>query len=97
MKHFIIPELPDLRFPWFSRPPIDLWIRLKQFVYERDGGLCQYCKQQVEYRSTHCHHTLELSEGGTNHPSNLKTLCIPCHKKRHPFMKNAKERLEEMT
>ena len=97
MKHFAIPELPDLRFPWFGRPPIDLWVRLKQHVYQRDLGRCCYCKQQVEYRLTHCHHTLELSEGGTNHPTNLKTLCRPCHKNRHPFMRNAKEKLEEMT
>lgn len=96
MKHFIISELPDLRFPWFSRPPIELWIMLKQYVYQRDKGLCQYCKQQTEYRSTHCHHVLELSEGGTNHPTNLKTLCVPCHKERHPYMKTAKEKLEEM-
>jgi 5-methylcytosine-specific restriction endonuclease McrA len=97
VKHFTISELTPYRFPWFSRMEIDLWIRLKQFVYERDGGLCQYCKQQTEYKDTHCHHTLELSEGGTNHPTNLKTLCIPCHKSRHPFMKSAKERFEETT
>lgn len=97
MKHFAIPELLPHRFPWFSRPPIELWIMLKQFVYERDGGICQYCKQQTEYKDTHCHHALELSEGGTNHPSNLKTLCVSCHKTRHPFMKTAKEKLEGMT
>lgn len=97
MKYFEVPELPEFRFNWYTRLPLDLWIPLKQFVYQRDNGICRYCEQQVEYKDTHCHHTLELSEGGTNHPSNLKTLCVPCHKERHPFMKTTKEKLEEMT
>ncbi len=63
-----------------------LWRPLRQFVYERDGGKCQYCGQTTELFRCHCHHTLPLCEGGTNHPSNLKTLCSPCHHKRHPFM-----------
>jgi 5-methylcytosine-specific restriction endonuclease McrA len=65
---------------------------IKQYVYKRDGGICLYCKQPVEYHESHCHHVLELSEGGTNHPSNLKTLCVNCHKDRHPFMKGRKSR-----
>ncbi len=95
MKHFTIPELPDLRFDWYTRMPIDLWVMLKQHIYQRDQGLCQYCNDQVEYKSSHCHHVLELSAGGTNHPTNLKTVCVPCHKERHPFMKSAKDRLRK--
>ena len=86
-KYFTIEELPDMRFLWFSRLPLDVWLPLKQWVYQRDKGICRYCKNQFHYEFTHCHHVLELSEGGTNHPSNLKTLCIQCHKVRHPFMK----------
>ncbi len=90
---FIIEELDKLRVPWFGRPPIDTWIKVKQWIYQRDQGICQYCHNQTEYKDTHCHHILELSESGTNHPSNLKTLCIACHKDRHPFMKNPMETL----
>jgi len=91
-KTFEVPDLPGLRFPWYTRMSIEIWMPLKQYVYQRDKGICQYCDIQFEYKSTHCHHVLELSEGGTNHPTNLKTLCIPCHKDRHPFMKTAKEK-----
>lgn len=84
---FTIDGLPH-RFSWYGRLPLESWIPLKQWVYQRDKGICQYCKNQTEYQDTHCHHVLELSEGGTNHPSNLKTLCIECHEDRHPFMKN---------
>ena len=48
----------------------------------------------MELNNCHIHHTLELSEGGTNHPSNLKTLCKDCHKIRHPFMLDARDKLE---
>ena len=69
-----------------NRLSLDIWIPLKQWVYKQDGGICQYCKLQFPYEKTHCHHVLELSEGGTNHPTNLKTVCHDCHKQRHPFM-----------
>lgn len=97
MKHFTIPEFPNLRFSWYTRMPLDLWIKVKQHIYQRDNGQCQYCQEQVEYKSSHCHHTLELSEGGTNHPTNLKTLCVPCHKKRHPFMLTINEKLRDIS
>lgn len=90
---FQLDELIPLRFPWYSRMPLELWRPLRQFVYERDGGKCQYCCQHTELTVCHCHHVLELSEGGTNHPSNLKILCRTCHKIRHPFMKSARDKL----
>lgn len=93
MATFTIDELPGLRFPWYGRMALDLWLPLKQFVFQRDGGICQKCNAPVEYIKSHCHHVLELSEHGTNHPSNLKTLCVDCHKIRHPFMMSAREKL----
>lgn len=86
-KYFTLDEIPSLRFLWFSRLPLDIWLPLKQWVYRRDKGICQYCQNPFPYEKTHCHHTLELCEGGSNHPSNLKTLCHNCHRLRHPFMK----------
>lgn len=93
MATFTIDDIPYRRFPWYGRMCVEDWLPLKQWVYERDKGHCQYCGEQVEYIKSHCHHVLELSEGGTNHPTNLKTLCVDCHKERHPFMKSAYERL----
>ncbi len=75
-----------LEVPWFHRPPIYIWRRLKQHVYKQDKGCCRYCGEKVPYEHTHCHHTLALSNGGTNHPQNLKTSCYACHTKKHPFM-----------
>jgi 5-methylcytosine-specific restriction endonuclease McrA len=85
-------SINEKEYPWFTRMPIIQWREIRQFVYERDGGLCQYCGKVVRLDECHIHHVLELSENGSNHPSNLKTLCKDCHKNRHPFMKTAKEK-----
>jgi 5-methylcytosine-specific restriction endonuclease McrA len=92
---FTLNKIPGVSFPWFRRPSIEIWRKLKQYTYERDGGKCRYCGLSVEYLDTHCHHIMPLSEGGTNHPDNLKTLCRDCHKKRHPFMFTAREKLHK--
>ena len=84
-------ELNGKQYPWFHRMPEGQWREVRQFVYERDGGLCRYCGDPVELNKCHIHHVFELGQGGTNHPSNLKTACVDCHKKRHPFMKSARD------
>lgn len=94
-RNFTLPDLPGMSFPWFTRMSIDLWRPLRQYVYHRDGGKCVYCGCSVELHKCHCHHVLELQDGGSNHPTNLKTLCVPCHKNRHPHMKTARDKLKE--
>lgn len=81
------------QYQWFRRMPTHEWRVIRQYVYERDKGLCLYCGEPVELNKCHIHHVLELSHGGSNHPSNLKTLCKKCHKNRHPFMKDARDKL----
>lgn len=91
-NYFVVDSIPNVRFQWYGRPKLEDWVKLKQYVYERDLGICQYCLEQTPYEKTHCHHVFELQDGGTNHPSNLKTLCHKCHKDRHPFMKSMREK-----
>jgi 5-methylcytosine-specific restriction endonuclease McrA len=91
-KTFTLDELPGLYFPWYTRMAVELWRPLRQHVYQRDNGRCCYCGQAVELFTCHIHHVLELSQSGTNHPMNLKTLCVPCHEKRHPHMQDAVKR-----
>jgi 5-methylcytosine-specific restriction endonuclease McrA len=93
---FEIADFPGVLFPWHRRMPTDLWRKVRQHVYERDGGKCRYCGEPTELFECHIHHVLPLSEGGVNHPSNLKTLCKGCHEHRHPFMLSALERLESV-
>ena len=95
-NYFTLDEFQGKQFPWYGRPEIHRWRILRQYVYERDSGLCDYCQEPVELNQCHIHHTLELNHGGTNHPTNLKILCKNCHKKRHPFMMDARDKMRNM-
>jgi len=88
-------DLNGKKYQWFKRMNVYQWREIRQFVYERDKGLCQYCKAQVELNECHIHHVFELNQGGTNHPTNLKTACKRCHKNKHPFMKDVREKLHD--
>ncbi len=95
MHYFFVVGLAP-RFPWLGRMKVELWRPLRQWVYARDGGICQYCHEFVELTDAHIHHVLPISEGGVNHPSNLKTLCPGCHKTHHPHMRSARDRLRAL-
>jgi len=54
---------------------------VKAYVLNRDNYTCQQCKTQNG--KLECHHIVYRSNGGTNAPSNLITLCEKCHKDIH--------------
>jgi 5-methylcytosine-specific restriction endonuclease McrA len=54
---------------------------VKAYVLYRDGYQCQKCKTQKG--KLHVHHIVFRSNGGTNAPNNLITLCKSCHDKLH--------------
>lgn len=54
---------------------------VKAYVLHRDGYQCQKCK--TKKGKLHVHHIVFKSNGGTNAPSNLITLCKLCHDKLH--------------
>lgn len=59
----------------------------KQRIRNRDNQKCQNCGQKgVEL---HVHHVVPLSDGGSNDPSNLTTLCVECHNAIHHDNKTA--------
>lgn len=52
------------------------WKKLRAYVLQRDGHICYVCKEagnQVDHLVPHY-------QGGSNHPSNLAVICLPCHK-----------------
>lgn len=60
------------------------WRTIRDRVLERDGRRCRECgKNLAEAPSwfTEVHHLVPRSEGGSDHPSNLVTLCVMCHKR----------------
>lgn len=92
-NYFQLDEFPGKKFPWYKRPEVHLWRILRQYIYSRDEGKCQYCFNYVELNVCHIHHVLELNQGGTNYPTNLKTSCKNCHKIIHPFMMDARDKM----
>ena len=60
----------------------------------RDKFACQECGANLAYKNEHgrliakaigaeVHHIIQVSDGGTDHKSNLITLCTECHKDKH--------------
>jgi 5-methylcytosine-specific restriction endonuclease McrA len=69
----------------------DNWNEIAQQVKERDNYTCQECFREFPPNSTYLnvHHKRELSQGGTNDPSNLISLCFSCHTDHHKHMQRA--------
>ncbi|MBI4789589.1 MAG: HNH endonuclease [Chloroflexi bacterium] len=65
-----------------SEYPYD-WDRIRQQALTRDGHRCGNCGSNTKLQ---VHHIVPLSKVGTNQLSNLRTLCLDCHKRVHPYM-----------
>lgn len=56
---------------------------LRERILKRDGFLCQPCSKEGRTRiAKEVDHIRSLAQGGTDHPSNLQAICIPCHRKK---------------
>lgn len=53
---------------------------VRKSVYRRDGYRCALCDS---VRSLQVHHVMKRSQGGTDDPMNLITLCMYCHGMAH--------------
>jgi 5-methylcytosine-specific restriction protein A len=58
------------------------WDRLRKQILERDKYLCQVClKDHGRVRpAREVDHALGKAKGGTDDPSNLRAICVPCHR-----------------
>ncbi|WP_315972696.1 HNH endonuclease [Aeromonas caviae] len=66
------------------------WDKLRQVILVRDGYLCLTCLALGIYTpATTVDHVVAKAHGGTDDPSNLASICDPCH-----GVKTAKERLK---
>jgi hypothetical protein len=61
-----------------------MWRKLRTAVVDRDKGVCQDCGRELTHLPawyTEVHHIVPRMHGGGDHPANLKTLCVECHRK----------------
>jgi hypothetical protein len=78
------------RWDWeFPEYPSD-WEDIRRRVVSRDGGRCQECG--TSRHPLHVHHIESLSQGGSDDPSNLVTLCEDCHSRYHSHMGGGQRR-----
>ena len=55
------------------------WEKIRKVILSRDKGLCQSCLKQGKYRPARIvDHIVPKFEGGTDHESNLQSLCQSC-------------------
>lgn len=77
---------PECEQPWKtnirkSRSADAKWRKLVRFILKRDGHRCQ-----IRYvgicigLASEVDHKLAVTQGGTDHPSNLQAACSPCHR-----------------
>lgn len=63
--------------------------KVKNYVKARADGLCEGCEEPAPFVSKtgepylHVHHIKELSNGGSDNPSNVVALCPNCHYRVH--------------
>lgn len=56
------------------------WVKLRETILKRDLYLCQPCKEAGRVTpATEVHHITAKAHGGTDEPSNLVSICEPCH------------------
>ena len=53
--------------------------RMKETVYERQQGICPYCKKHFELEEMHADHILAWSKGGKTTAENCQLLCSTCN------------------
>ncbi|MDF0628268.1 MULTISPECIES: HNH endonuclease [Acinetobacter] len=59
------------------------WRKLRALILERDDYLCLICKANGHVtEATDVDHIIPREHGGTDDPSNLQSLCSPCHKEK---------------
>jgi ABC-type nickel/cobalt efflux system permease component RcnA len=64
----------------------DDWDTIRRRVYRSDGYTCQNCGKTGGPKGNaelHAHHITPRSQGGSDRPENLTTLCQACHSQTH--------------
>lgn len=53
--------------------------KVRAFVYERDGGMCQVCNKKIEFGNFDCGHIVDESRGGSSDLGNIVAMCKVCN------------------
>ena len=70
---------PSIRGELYQQGPQYGYENIKAYVLARDGYTCQVCRQKNKDLKLHVHHILFRSEGATDNPKYMVTVCKDCH------------------
>ena len=77
-----------------GRIPLDSmkWLRIRTYILLRDDFRCKECGWKPSnrddfYGKFDIDHIVPISEGGSNHLSNLRLICHSCHRKKHRWLR----------
>ena len=71
---------PNMNRHWgYQKGPCYGFENVKMMVRARDNYTCQYCKGKRKDNRINVHHIIFRSNGGSDEPENLITLCKTCH------------------
>ena len=73
------------------------WDAARVVVLRRDRYTCRACRRRVRARELDVDHILEIARGGAPlDPTNLQTLCRPCHRRKtSEFLRSRARPLED--
>ena len=54
--------------------------RVRQRIFDRETGICHWCRQPISKGGFECDHIIALINGGENRESNLGPVHPHCHK-----------------
>lgn len=63
--------------------PVTDWGAIRQYVIDRDGGICQLCRVA---QATDADHIWPRRYGGRDHITNLQAACGPCNKSKSAWV-----------
>jgi len=73
-----------IKHPWLYQKGLKFgYYNTKQYILSRDNYTCQYCKGKSKDTRLNVHHIVHRSQGGTDLPNNLITLCKTHHDELH--------------
>ncbi len=82
-KHVKIKKIRKLGSQHAYNQYVNARKRAKQRILgDRSHGFCTICRHKFPKEELSIDHIKKISEGGSNHKSNLQLVCIPCHTKK---------------
>jgi 5-methylcytosine-specific restriction endonuclease McrA len=74
---------PDVSGTGYQQGPQKDFYNVKAYVLHRDKYRCRSGRKGKHSKKLHVHHIVFRSQGGSNAPGNLVTLCETCHEALH--------------